>query len=726
MKKLSIFIAIILLSLQSVYAQNIFKAKIIDGDCGETLIGATAILQGSNKGAMSDAEGIVTITGIPDGTHTIIFSCTGFETERKKFTFPLQSPDKTVIISLEEEENELEEVMVTATRGTRTFNDLPTRVEFIGSEELEEKSLMKPGDIRMLLSESTGIQTQQTSAISGNSLIKIQGLDGKYTQILKDGFPVFSGAAAGLGLLQTPPLDLKQVEIIKGSSSTLYGGGAIAGLVNLVSKTPEEKRDFQVQLNGTTAKGLDVNTFYSQRFNKAGTTVFASYNRNWAYDPSDVGFTAIPEFDRFTLNPTIFLYPSENTIASLGIEAMIEDRLGGDIHYIKHGHTSDHPYFEKNRSQRYSSRLNVKHKLNGNSSLNVKNSVTLFRRKLEIPDYRFNGDQWSSFSELSYINTREKCEWIAGANAWTEHFDEKQLTSIPARDFSLNTFGAFVQNTVNISEKMVIESGLRGDYVHDYGFAILPRISALYRFNNKFSTRIGGGFGYKPPSIFSEESERLQYENVLPIDKEFNKLERSYGANLDFNYRTSIADGRVLFTVNQLFFYTYLRHPLELKKESDGLYRFYNIAGNMNSKGAETNVKVMYSDFSLFLGYTYTDARIKENGMNHRKTLTPKHRLNSMLMYEVEDSWRIGYELYYVGEQHLTDGLMGKDYVTMGFMIQKIWDKFSIYANFENFTDRRQTRFDTIYTGSISNPEFRDIYAPLDGFVANAGIILKF
>lgn len=479
MKKLSIFIAIMLLSLQSVCAQNIFKAKIIDGDCGETLIGATAILQGSNKGAMSDAEGIVTITGIPDGTHTIIFSCTGFETERKKFTFPLQSPDKTVIISLEEEENELEEVVVTATRGTRTFNDLPTRVEFIGSEELEEKSLMKPGDIRMLLSESTGIQTQQTSAISGNSLIKIQGLDGKYTQILKDGFPVFSGAAAGLGLLQTPPLDLKQVEIIKGSSSTLYGGGAIAGLVNLVSKTPEEKRDFQVQLNGTTAKGLDVNTFYSQRFNKAGTTVFASYNRNWAYDPSDVGFTAIPEFDRFTLNPTIFLYPSENTIASLGIEAMIEDRLGGDMHYIKHGHTSDHPYFEKNRSQRYSSRLNVKHKLNGNSSLNVKNSVTLFRRKLEIPDYRFNGDQWSSFSELSYINSREKCEWIAGANAWTEHFDEKQLTSIPARDFSLNTFGAFVQNTVNISEKMIIESGLRGDYVHDYGCNTATHISLI-------------------------------------------------------------------------------------------------------------------------------------------------------------------------------------------------------------------------------------------------------
>lgn len=726
MKKIIAFAAIVLLSLQAICAQNIFKAKIIDGDCGETLPGATALIEGTDKGAMADAEGILTITDIPSGTHVIIFSCTGYETESKKFTFPLANPGETIVISLEEEENELEEVVVTATRGTRTFNDLPTRVEFIGSEELEEKNLMKPGDIRMLLSESTGIQTQQTSAISGNSLIKIQGLDGKYTQMLKDGFPVFSGAAAGLGLLQTPPLDLKQVEIIKGSSSTLYGGGAIAGLVNLVSKTPEEKRDFQVQLNGTTAKGLDANAFFGQRFGKIGTTVFASYNRNWAYDPSDVGFTAIPQFDRFTFNPTLFFYPGEKTTASFGIESMIEDRLGGDMYYIKHGHTEEHPYFERNKSQRYTSRLSVRHNLDSRSSLSVKNSVTLYRRKIEIPSYRFDGDQWSSFSELSYLNTRERTEWIAGANVWTEHFDEKPLSTMPARDFSINTFGLFVQNTTNLSDRFFLETGLRGDYIHDYGFAILPRISALVKLNSKFSTRIGGGFGYKPPSIFSEESERLQYQNVLPIDKDFNKLERSYGANIDFNYRTSFADGRVLFTVNQLFFYTYLRHPLELKRETDGLYRFYNIAGNMHSKGAETNVKVMYADFSLFLGYTYTDARVRENSHSHRKTLTPKHRLNSMLMYEIEDSWRVGYELYYVGKQHLTDGLMGKDYVTMGFMIQKIWDKFSIYANFENFTDRRQTRFDTIYTGSVASPQFRDIYAPLDGFVANAGIILKF
>ena len=70
-------------------------------------------------------------------------------------------------------------------------------------------------------------------------------------------------------------------------------------------------------------------------------------------------------------------------------------------------------------------------------------------------------------------------------------------------------------------------------------------------------------------------------------------------------------------------------------------------------------------------------------------------------------------------------GKKGKDYLICGLMMQRTWERFSIYANFENFTDRRQTRFDTIYTGSMTKPEFRDIYAPLDGFVLNAGIIIK-
>lgn len=725
MKIKLIALAIITLLAQSICAQNIFKAIVKDGDTKEILVGVNAVLNKTANGASSDENGIITISNIPDGKQHITFSYLGYESETKSYTFPLSS-SAPVEIFLEQDDEMLEEVTISSTRGTRTIQNIPTRVEFISSEELGEKGSMKPGDIRMLLNESTGIITQQTSATSGNASIRIQGLDGRYTQILKDGFPVFAGAASGLGLLQTPPLDLKQVEIIKGSTSTLYGGGAIAGLINLISKTPEEKRDLGLHLNGTSGKGLDVSAFYGQRFKKVGTTIFASYNRNWAYDPSNTGFTAIPQFDRYVFNPKLFLYFSENTQMSVGLNAMFEDRLGGDIEYIKGNGNDTHSYFEKNKTQRHSTQLTFEHKFGEKDRIDFKNSVTYFNRNIGVPTYTFEGTQVSTFSELTYTRTNQKTEWVAGLNLWTDKFDEKKLTDFQLRDYNQTTMGAFVQNNWEATKWLNLETGLRADYIPDYGAAILPRVSAHFKITDKFSSRLGGGFGYKSPTIFTEDSERLQYQNVLPIDKDNNKLERSYGLNLDFNYVTSIFDGNVTFSINQLFFYTYLDNPLLLQLGKDGLYRLNNISGNTDSKGGETNVKIGYKDFHLYLGYTYTDTRTKENGVKQENILTPKHRLNSILMYEVEDKWKIGLEAYYFSPQKLGDGQKGKQYVVCGFMIEKIWEMFSLYANFENFTDRRQTRFDTIYTGSISNPVFRDIYAPLDGFVMNAGVKLRF
>ena len=250
-----------------VYAQNTFKAVIKDSEKKEPLMGVTAQVTGTTIATTSDENGQIILTGIPNGLKEIQFSYIGFAQRTDSFNFPLEDTAPIEILLYEQSED-LEEIVISSTRSTRTIQNIPTRIEFIGSEELDEKGNMKAGDIRTLLSESTGIQTQQTSATSANASIRIQGLDGRYTQILKDGFPLYAGAASGLGLLQTPPLDLKQVEIIKGSTSTLYGGGAIAGLVNLISKTPTEQRDLRFHLNGTSGSGLDINGFYGQKIKK--------------------------------------------------------------------------------------------------------------------------------------------------------------------------------------------------------------------------------------------------------------------------------------------------------------------------------------------------------------------------------------------------------------------------------------------------------------------------
>ena len=168
-----------------------------------------------------------------------------------------------------------------------------------------------------------------------------------------------------------------------------------------ISKTPEEKRDLSLHLNGTSGKGLDVSGFYGQRFNKVGTTIFASYNRNWVYDPSDTGFTAIPQFDRYVFNPKLFLYLTEHTQISIGLNAMFEDRMGGDIEYIKGKGDDTHSYFEKNKTQRHSTQLTFGHRFNEKDRLDFKNSVTYFKRNIGVPSYSFEGVQVSTFSELS-------------------------------------------------------------------------------------------------------------------------------------------------------------------------------------------------------------------------------------------------------------------------------------------------------------------------------------
>ncbi|MEX1240424.1 MAG: TonB-dependent receptor [Cyclobacteriaceae bacterium] len=704
------------------FSQNTFKAVVKDAETLEPLAGASGAVQGTAIGSVADDHGVIQIDNVPDGVHNIEFSFVGYLTRALTVVFPEDS-QKASEIFLPPAGEALDEIIISSTRSSRTIADIPTRVEYIAGEELEEKGNMKPGDIRMLLNESTGIQTQQTSATSANASIRIQGLDGRYTEILKDGFPLYAGFSGGLGLLQTPPLDLKQVEVIKGATSTLYGGGAIAGLVNLISRVPDEERDLRFLINGTSAGGLDISGFFGQKYGKAGLTLFTSRNSNEPYDPADIGLTAIPKFERYTVNPKLFLDFSESTSLIVGFNFITEDRIGGDVKFIEGDGDAIHRYFENNESQRFSTQFSFSHRLTSQSSLNLKNSFNRFDRIIELPSYRFEGIQRGSFTELNCVTITDRSEWIGGLNLWTDEFSDEWLTISPIRSYRQTTLGAFIQNTFKFSDKVALESGMRGDYVLDYGFVLLPRISLLYEAGPFFSSRIGGGFGYKAPTIFTEESERIQYQNVLPITVDKNKLEKSYGANWDLNYRTELGD-KITLSINHLFFYTYLNDPLSLSRDVNGMYEFLNLPGFIDTRGIETNIKIEYEEFKLFTGYTFTDTKIHYAGTSVQSPLTAKHRLNNVLMYEVEEKWKVGLEAYYFSRQRLNDNTYGEDYLICGLMIEKIWKQFSLFLNFENFLDARQTRFDTIYTGTISDPVFRDVYAPVDGFVVNGGLKL--
>jgi iron complex outermembrane receptor protein len=718
MKSLILFNLLLMIGCIGLNAQSSLRCSIKNAGSKEPLVGATVKIIELNKTRLTDSAGLVEFEQIPDGTYTINVSFIGFSDKAITIKIP-QYPTAVQEVLLEEREEEEEEIIVTATRISRTIENTPTRTEVISGEELTEKGNMKPGDIRMMLNESTGIQTQQTSATSFNAGIRIQGLDGRYTQMLRDGYPMYSGFAGSLSLLQIAPLDLKQVEVIKGAASTLYGGGAIAGLVNLVSKTPVEERQLNFLANATSAGGLDLSSFYSEKYGKTGLTVFASRNSNTAFDPASIGLTAIPAFERYTINPRFFVY-GENTTADFGINYTTENRTGGSMDYIKKGSAG---FFEKNNTDRFTTQFGIAHRFNERATLQFKNSYSHFNRVLSIPNYIFNALQQSSFSELSWNRKGENSDWVVGTNLVTENLVENPNAVDPKRDYRFNTFGIFIQNAWSISEKIVLETGLRGDHINEFGFEVLPRVSAMFKISPKLTTRIGGGYGYKPPTIFTEEAERRQFRNLLPIDMINSRNERSKGVNWDINYKTSIGDLDLSF--NQLFFYTKLSHPLVLTNASGNKVEFDNAEGFLDTKGLETNLRLTYADFKLFLGYTYTDASTHFTNSKQWLPLTARHRLNNVLMYEIEDKLKLGLEAYYFSKQKLGDGSFGRDYWITGFMAEKLWEKWSLFINFENFTNTRQTKFEKIYTGTLLNPVFRDIYAPVDGFVVNGGLKIR-
>ena len=705
-----------------ILAQNTVSFEVKE-ESGEPLIGASVVIEGTTDGTITNTDGIARFDNLSNGEIEFVISFVGYEEKEIELSFP-ESNNKVIEVELEEGK-ELEEVIIATTRSSRTIEDIPTRIEVITGEELGEKAAMNSTNIGMLLRETTGIQMQQTSLSSGNMSIRIQGLDGRYTQILKDGMPLYGGFAGGLSIMQIPPLDLKQVELIKGSNSTLYGGGAIAGLVNLVTIKPDDEPKLDIMLNQTSALGTTGNIFYAQKYGKVGLSVYGSASNQIAYDPDDDGFSNMPEAQTFSLNPKMHYYFNPNTELSLGLNTTIDNRTGGDMEVIKGNTNAEHIFKEENKSERYATQLNFRN-TKDNRTIYFKNSVSYFDRNLAIPGYLFNGNQVSSFTEGLYnLHRNEKSEWQFGVNHYLEQFTEENTDSLPVRDYTHNTVGGFIQNTTDLGKKFVSETGLRTDYNTDYGTFVLPRFSLLFKANNKLSSRIGGAMGYKLPTIFTEDVEKLYFRGIQPLSTDQVEAETSIGGNFDINYKTALGD-EMTFSINQLFFLTQLKNALVLREDNLTNLAYYESAdGNILSSGFETNIKLTYDDFKLYVNYAFINTELQYDNINDQKPLTPKHNAGFVLFYEIEEKWSAGYEVYYTGQQY--DNLYNSktDFWTMGVMLMRHWERLSAFVNFENFTNVMHSDFEPLVLPPTNNPTFPDIWAPTDGFVFNGGIKLR-
>jgi outer membrane receptor for ferrienterochelin and colicins len=702
--------------------KNSIKVSIKNEETKEAVAGATVTVKDTKITKMTGADGKAKLAGISDGEQTIEIFSPGYEAAELKLRFPLaDQSEKLVFIKVN---NEVGEVVISTTRSGREIDDTPTRVEAIDEEEIDEKSSMRSSNVSMILNESTGIKVQQTSATSYTQSIRIQGLDGRYTQILKDGFPAFGGFSGSLSLLDIPPLDLKQVEIIKGAASTFYGGGAIAGVVNFISKEPEDAPVTNLIFNQTSALGTDFSIFNSRKFNRFGYTFLGSVNYQKEYDADDDNFTELPRTNSFNLNPRIFFYPNDKTRLMIGNSATYQNRKGGDVFVIR-GRADDlHRYFENNNSFRNITTLQFDRDFSGGRRIVAKQSLAFFKREIEIPDYAFNGRQFNSYTDVAYFHPIKNHALVFGFNAVHDQFKQKSNgTFFNRRDETRVTFGGYVQDSFDVTNKLSIEAGFRLDAVKDYGAFALPRVSLLYRFSDNLSSRFTIGLGYKAPSIFTEEAETLLFENVLPIGNGL-KAETSRGGTFDVNYRNTIGE-KFSYSLNQMFFYTEIENPLVLLPTANGFFSFTNAAATVKSKGFETNARLSYDIIKLFAGYTFTEAKAGYLAGNQFLPLTPKSKLNSALLFEKEADFKAGLEAYYTGSQFLSNRFKTKPYWVFGIFGEKSFGKYSLFINAENITDTRQSRFGTVVFPPFQNPTFAEIYTHTEGRVFNGGIKIR-
>ncbi len=229
-----IFTLIFILKIGTISAQNNLSIKVVDAETQIPIVSATINQDGKNV-IITDSSGIATF--VLNQNKKITITAIGYES--REMIINNAVAQKVYPIALSQLKKSLEEVtVVSSTRSDQNIEKAPIKIEILDAEEMKEESTVKPATVLGIIGDVSGVQIQQVSAVSGNSNVRIQGLDGRYTQILRDGLPLYEGYSGGFGLMSIPPLDLKQVELIKGSASTLYGAGAIGGLVNLISKKP--------------------------------------------------------------------------------------------------------------------------------------------------------------------------------------------------------------------------------------------------------------------------------------------------------------------------------------------------------------------------------------------------------------------------------------------------------------------------------------------------------
>ncbi len=626
----------------------------------------------------------------------------------------------------EHDEKKIEKIQVTASRLGRIVTESATRTEIINGEEVQEKALMRPGNISMLVAETGGVRVQNTSPALGSANIRLQSLYGRYTQLLSDGLPLYGGQTASIGLLQIPPTDLANVEIIKGSASSLYGGSALGGVINLISRTPSDEFEGEVLLNATSKNGQDITSYFASPINEAtSASVTTGLHSQEQQDLDDDGWLDMAKYQRATIRPRIYWESESGANLYLTFGAMKEEREGG----TEEGATmpDGNPFIQSQDSLRLDSGFIFDQPLGEVLNLNVRGSVMRQEHDHFYGIVEENDVHESYLVESSISGYNDKTAWLVGGAYQSDRFDSEDFSEF---NYSYQVPGLFSQVDYEASDDISMSLSARTDWHSEYGTQFSPRISMLYKPEN-WIIRGSYGEGFFAPTPFIEDIEDVGLSRLAPLDN--IEEEQATTASIDISYVIDSIEASVTLFVSDVDNVTELEVINPTETRSDKQVRLVNASGQSEIRGAELLFRYRWRDLKLTGSYLYTDATKQNETGKGRKSLalTPKHSAGAVIMWEEHGSHLVGFEAYYIGTQRLEGNPYRNHsdaYWHLGLLGQITFGKVSYFLNAENLLDIRQTKDESLLlpTQEPSGRWTTDIWSRNEGFTVNAGIRVQF
>ena len=560
---------------------------------------ANISIQNNSIGTSSDSAGKFNFENLSKGNYQLVVSALGFKKWKKDVV--INEGENFLQIELTPSSYVLDQVVVSGTMKETFLRASPVKVDVITSKLLKKVST---SNLMEVIENVNGVQKQVNCGVCGTNDIHINGMEGPYTLVLIDGLPIVSSLATVYGLNGIPTSFIKQIEIIKGPSSTLYGTEAVAGIINVITKKPSDVSSFELDAFMSSHFEKNIDFAFAPKTKKFDLLLSGNYyNMNNFLDDNNDTFSDVPLSQRFSLfNKWSFKRKSKKHL-SFSIKAYNENRSGGTKDWFKDQTRGDSiEYGESILTDRIE--LSSSYELPFIENLNLLTSYSYHYQDSYYGDTKFEAKQNIYFANL-FWNKRlgHNHDLVMGYTHRYQTFVDSTLALINDKKFIP---ALYIQDEISINKDLSVLLGGRVDRHKDHGNIFSPRLNIKQNLGTYTSLRLNGGTGFRIVNLFTEDHAFLTGSREVKV---LDKLqpEQSYNVNLNLNHIFTLgtSSGSIDFDM----FYTYFTNKIIPNYDfSPNLIVYDNLDGYAVSRGISLGIQQNFeNNLKISAGSTFLD-----------------------------------------------------------------------------------------------------------------------